>query len=331
MMEHTDRHFRYFMRQITRRTLLYTEMITTGAILHGNREKLLGFSEIEKPVAIQLGGDDPLQLAECARVAEDWGHDEVNLNVGCPSDRVQSGSFGACLMAKPELVAAAVENMRRATSLPVTVKHRIGIDDLDRFDDLKKFVEIVSRAGCDRFMVHARKAHLRGLSPKENRTVPPLRYEDVYRLKSELPELTIEINGGVKSLEEVSEHLNAVDGVMIGRTAYDNPYLFAGVDSRFYGDDCAGPSRREVVERMIPYLERCMAQGTPPKRIMRHMLGLFAHQPAARLWRRSISENAWKPDAGPDILFKAMENMPNDVLDSGIVTQSGNAMEPPGV
>ncbi len=255
----------------------------------------------------------------------------MNLNVGCPSDRVQSGSFGACLMAKPELVAAAVENMRRATSLPVTVKHRIGIDDLDRFDDLKKFVEIVSRAGCDRFMVHARKAHLRGLSPKENRTVPPLRYEDVYRLKSELPELTIEINGGVKSLEEVSEHLNAVDGVMIGRTAYDNPYLFAGVDSRFYGADCAAPSRREVVERMIPYLERCIAQGTPPKRIMRHMLGLFAHQPAARLWRRSISENAWKPDAGPIILFKAMENMPNDVLDSGIVTQSGNAMEPPGV
>ncbi len=241
MMDRTDRHFRYFMRQITRRTLLYTEMVTMNAILHGDRESLLGYSEEEHPIALQLGGDDPGKLAECAKIAEDWGYDEVNLNVGCPSDRVQKGRFGACLMAYPDVVARSVEAMREACGLAVTVKHRIGVDDLDQYEDMKRFVETVARAGCDRFSVHARKAWLQGLSPKENREVPPLRYEDVYRLKDEFRDLKIEINGGIKTLAETKTHLERVDAVMIGRAAYDNPYVFAEVDREIFGDQrCAG-------------------------------------------------------------------------------------------
>ena len=233
MMDRTDRHFRFFLRRITRHTLLYTEMVTTGAVIHGDRERLLGFDLREKPVALQLGGDDPRALAECARIGEGFGYDEINLNVGCPSDRVQKGRIGACLMAEPERVADGVEAMRAAVSIPVTVKHRIGIDHLDRYEDMARFVTTVAAAGSDRFTVHARIAWLQGLSPKENRDIPPLRYDDVYRLKREHPDLSIEINGGVRSLDGVEEHLREVDAVMIGRAACDDPYLFAEADRRF--------------------------------------------------------------------------------------------------
>lgn len=234
MMDYTDRHFRYLMRQLTRRTVLYTEMVTSAAILHGDRQRLLGFSVIEKPLVLQIGGDNPADLAECCRIAEDMGYDGVNLNVGCPSSRVQDGHFGACLMAKPEQVAACVTAMQAATALPISVKHRIGIDDCDRYEDLANFVRIVSAGGCEWFTVHARKAWLKGLNPKENRTIPPLRYGDVYRLKQDFPHLGIEINGGILTLAEAQEHLQQVDAVMIGRAAYDNPYLFATADSGVY-------------------------------------------------------------------------------------------------
>ncbi len=302
MMDRTDRHFRVLMRQITRRTLLYTEMVTTGAILHGPREALLEFSHIEHPIAVQLGGDDPHALAECARIAEGRGYDEVNLNVGCPSDRVQSGRFGACLMADPERVAACVAAMKAVVRIPVTVKHRIGIDDRDRYEDMLRFVEVVAPAGCARFSIHARKAWLSGLSPKENRTVPPLRYSDVHRLKHEHPELTIEINGGIVSLEQMAEQLEHVDGVMIGRAVYDDPFLFSDVDGRFFGVRQRPRTRREVVEGMCEYAEAELARGTRLHHISRHMLGLFANQPGARAWRRYLSAHAVKPAAGTDVL-----------------------------
>lgn len=314
MMDWTDRHYRYFMRLITKRTLLYTEMVTTGAILHGDRDRLLGFSPEERPLALQLGGDNPRDLAECARIAEAWGYDEVNLNVGCPSDRVQSGNFGACLMAEPETVARGVEAMRQAVTLPVTVKHRIGIDEIDRYDDTARFVRIVSDAGADRFSVHARKAWLKGLSPKENRTVPPLRYDDVYRLKREFPQLQIEINGGIKTLGAVETHLAHVDGVMIGRAAYETPYLFATVDQRFFGADTLPPTRREVALGLVPYIEACAARDIYPKHITRHVLGLFTGQPGARAWRRHLSENAYKPGVDASLMTDALAKVPAEVL-----------------
>ena len=316
MMDWTDRHYRVFMRGITKRTLLYTEMVTTNAALHGDRERILGFSALEKPLALQLGGDDPAALAACARLAEAWGYDEVNLNVGCPSDRVQNGNFGACLMAQPVRVAACVAAMREAVSLPVTVKHRIGVDELDRYEDMANFVRIVSEAGADRFTVHARKAWLRGLSPKENRTVPPLRYEDVQRLKREFPYLTIEINGGFRDLNTVRAQLGRVNGVMIGRAAYENPYLFATVDRDFYGETAPPPTRREVVEGLLPYLEQQLSQGTYLNRVTRHVLGLFAHQPGARAWKRHLSENAHLPGAGLEVVLEAMWRVPDEVLDA---------------
>lgn len=316
MMEWTDRHFRYFMRQITRCTLLYTEMKTTGAVLHGDRERIIGYAPEEKPLALQLGGDDPAELAECAAIAEEWGYDEVNLNVGCPSDRVQRGRFGACLMADPEHVARCVEAMRRAVSLPVTVKHRIGIDHLDRYQDLRRFVSIVAQSGCDRFIVHARIALLQGLNPQQNRTVSPLRYEDVYRLKAEFPHLIIEINGGIRTLEAVEEHLQRVDGVMIGRAAYENPFLFATVDRRFYGSDSLPPTRREVLQAMVPYIEEWMARGEKPARVLRHMLGLFAFCPGARRWRRYLSEHMHRPDAGAHLLEEALRHIPSEVVEA---------------
>jgi tRNA-dihydrouridine synthase A len=316
MMDRTDRHYRYFMRQITRRTLLYTEMITTGAILHGNRDKLLGFSEVERPLALQLGGDDPEQLAECSRIAEACGYSEVNLNVGCPSDRVQHGHFGACLMAQPTRVARGVEAMRRATSLPVTVKHRIGIDGLERYGDLARFVRIVAQAGCHRFTVHARIAVLQGLSPRKNRTVPPLRYADVYRLKEAFPDLVIEINGGITTLEQVRQHLRYVDGVMIGRAAYDNPYLFALADALCFGDQLPAPTRRRVLEAMMPYVEHWGACGLSAGRILRHMLGLFAHQRVAKAWKRYLSENAPRVADAADVLPDAIRVIPDDILDA---------------
>ena len=316
MMDRTDRHYRYFMRQITRKTLLYTEMITTAALMHGDPRRFLAFSEVEKPLALQLGGDDPAALAHCARLAEDWGYDEVNLNVGCPSDRVKQGHFGACLMAQPEVVARGVEAMRRATSLRVTVKHRIGIDGLERYEDMERFVGVVAGAGCESIIVHARIAVLHGLSPKENRTVPPLRYDDVYRLKAAYPRLHVGINGGITSLHQAAGHLEAVDGVMIGRAAYDQPFLFAPADGLFFAEPSPPPSRRQVLEAMLQYLEKWVADGLPPHRITRHLLGLFAHQPAARAWRRLLSEQALTADTAIAALQTALNELPAKVLDA---------------
>jgi tRNA-dihydrouridine synthase A len=329
MMDWTDRHYRFFMRQITKRTLLYTEMVTTGAIIFGDKKRHLDFSAEELPLALQLGGDNPTALAECAKIGEDWGYSEINLNVGCPSDRVQNGNFGACLMAQPELVAECVAAMKNVVNIPVTVKHRIGIDDLDRYEDMANFVSIVSKAGADRFSVHARKAWLSGLSPKENRTIPPLRYDDVYKLKREFPHLTIEINGGITTLEQARNHLNFVDRVMIGRAAYENPFLFATFDAEFYQSEVQTqrskgmnplvesdvPTRREVIENMLPYIEHWTSQDVYLKHISRHMLGLFAGKPGARAWKRYLSENAHKSDAGVKTVQEAMRQVPDEVLD----------------
>ena len=288
MMDRTDRHYRYFMRFITKETLLYTEMVHCRAILHGNKEKLIGFDPREKPLALQVGGDNPDELAQCAEIAEQWGYDEININVGCPSSRVQSGNFGACLMADPERVARGVEQMRARCSIPVTVKHRIGIDELDKYEDMHRFVSIVSQAGADRFTVHARKAWLKGLSPKENRNIPPLRYPEIYQLKKELPHLHIEINGGIKTHTQISEQLPHVDAVMIGRAAYDNPMLFADADARFFGKHNLGYTRLEIFEQMIPYIEQMMGKGWKMMSITRHMLQLFAHRQGARLYKRLL-------------------------------------------
>ncbi len=312
MMDCTDRHYRFFARLLTRHTLLYTEMVTTPAILRGkNRERYLGFDLREKPLALQLGGDDPAALAECAHIAEEMGYDEINLNVGCPSDRVQGGNFGVCLMKQPERVAECVAAMRGRVKLPVTVKHRIGVDDLDRYEDMARFVEIVRHSGSDRFSVHARKAWLKGLSPKENRTVPPLRYDDVYRLKQAFPELRIELNGGVLTLDAAQEHLRRVDGVMIGRAAYDNPYLLAAADRRLFGDEATPPTRHEVVKQMMPYLETFLATGYKGHHVTRHLLGLFTGLPGARAYRRELSVKG--PQASDArVLLDALRHVPNE-------------------
>lgn len=311
MMDRTDRHFRYFMRQITRRTLLYTEMVTSAAILHGDRDHLLGFSPEERPLALQVGGDQPSDLAKCARIAEEMGYDEINLNVGCPSDRVQNGNFGACLMAQPQQVADCVAAMIAATRLPITVKHRIGIDDLDRYEDMANFVETVAAAGCQRFTVHARKAWLQGLSPKENRDVPPLRYEDVHRLKQEFPHLFIEINGGIKTLDQVQAQLQQVDAVMVGRAAYDNPYLFASCDRLIYGEETLPRTRHDIAEAMLPYIEEWSAKGLKLNKITRHMLQLFLGQPGSRAWRRYLTEQSCLPQAGADVVRTALAQVPS--------------------
>lgn len=298
MMDWTDRHDRFFLRQISRHTRLYSEMVTTAALIHGDRDRLLRFDPAEHPVALQLGGAEPAELARCARFGEQAGYDEVNLNVGCPSDRVQSGAFGACLMAQPALVAGCVAAMSDAVSIPVTVKCRIGIDQLDDFDHLLNFVDHVAQGGCDTFIVHARKAWLQGLSPKENREVPPLCYERVYRLKQERPRLRIVINGGIQDLTQAQAHLERVDGVMIGRAAYHNPYLLAEADRLLFADEHAIPSRHQVLERLVPHVEAELAAGTPLYRMARHLLGLFQGRPGARRWRRMLSEQG--PLAGAD-------------------------------
>lgn len=310
MMDRTDRHFRYFMRQITKRTLLYTEMVTSAAIIHGDREKLLGFSPEEKPLVLQIGGDRPEELALCAEIAEDMGYDGVNLNVGCPSSRVQNGNFGACLMAQPERVAEAVSKMQYRVKIPVTVKHRIGIDDRDRYEDMANFVEIVSGSGCQQFTVHARKAWLQGLSPKDNRHIPPLRYEDVHRLKQEFPHLWIEINGGLTTFSQVREQLKSVDAVMIGRAAYDNPYLFATADREFYGEETTPLTRHQVVEAMFPYLEYWLSRGVKLNSIMRHVLQLFTGQPGTKAWKRYLSEKGHLPGAGVEVVREALSQVP---------------------
>ena len=315
MMDRTDRHYRSFMRLLTRRTLLYSEMITSAAIVHGDRDHLLAFDPVEHPLSLQLASDDPDELARAVALAEPYGYDELNLNCGCPSDKVQEANIGACLMATPELVARLVDAMRSASSKPVTVKHRIGIDNLDRYEDLRRFVSIVSKAGPVRLTVHARIAILSGLSPKENREIPPLRYEDVYALKSEFPELSIEINGGFLELDQVTHALERVDAVMIGRAAYDNPYLFATVDNRFFGEAVSAVSRREILERMIPYVEKWEAEGLSPHRVLRHTLGLFLGRPGSRKWKQLLSPPAVFRMSGADTLHAALRLLPADVLD----------------
>jgi len=306
MMDWTDRHCRFFHRLLVRRALLYTEMVTAEAVLHGDRGRLLGFSAAEHPVALQLGGSGPAKLAEAAAIGADFGYDEINLNVGCPSDRVQEGRFGACLMAEPELVADCVAAMQVRVAVPVTVKCRIGIDDQDSEADLERFVSAVAGAGCRTFMVHARKAWLQGLSPKENREVPPLDYGRVYRLKAAHPELEIVINGGIGSLAEAEAHLAHVDGVALGRAAYQNPYLLAEVDRRLLGAATTPPSRREAIEALLPYAERHVRAGGRLNNIVRHILGLYHGQPRARAFRRHLSERAPRERAGADVLREAM-------------------------
>ncbi|MEZ4633047.1 MAG: tRNA dihydrouridine(20/20a) synthase DusA [Deinococcales bacterium] len=315
MMDVTDRHFRYFLRQLSRHTLLYTEMVTTGAILHGKRYDLLDYDEAEHPLVLQLGGDDPKALAECAKIAEDLGYDEVNLNVGCPSDRVQRGRFGACLMAHPEEVAEMVASMRQSVKIPISIKHRIGIDDKDSYEDFFHFVTTVAQAKPVRFSIHARKAWLKGLSPEENRNIPPLRYDEVYQLKRELPDLCIEINGGITTWPEIEKHLEHVDGVMIGRAAKDNPYLFAEADKRLFRDRATiyNPSRREVVEKMISYIEKEGAKGTALKHISRSMLNLFKGLAGSRAWKRYISEHAHLDGADERVILTAMSLVPDRV------------------
>ena len=315
MMGWTDRHYRYLARQVSRDTLLYTEMVTAPAVLHGDRHRLLRFDQAEHPLALQLGGEDPAELARCARVAQELGYDEVNLNVGCPSDRVQQGRFGACLMADPDRVAACVDAMRRTVDIPVTVKHRIGIDGSDAYEDMERFVRIVARAGADAFIVHARKAWLQGLSPKENRTIPPLRHPEVHRLKRAFPELVIETNGGIAALADVERHLAHVDGVMLGRAAYEDVWLLAGADVRIHGSTRSAPSRRDVVEAMLPYMERVAREGEVVSRVTRHMVNLFRGVPGARAWRRHLSEHAHRPGAGAEVVADALALLPDAVLD----------------
>jgi len=306
MMDWTDRHDRYFLRLISRHAVLYTEMVTTGALIHGDRERFLAFNKAEHPVALQLGGADPKEMAQCAKFAEDAGYDEVNINVGCPSDRVQKGQIGACLMATPEVVAECVSEMLAVTTIPVTVKNRIGIDEQDSYTDLENFISLVAAAGCKTFIVHARKAWLQGLSPKENREIPQLDYERVYRLKREHPELEIIINGGIKTLDETEQHLQHVDGVMMGREAYQNPYVLAEVDRQIYADNSEAADRQAIIAAMYPYIEKQLQQDTYLKHIARHLLGLFHGQPGARGWRRTISEQAYQKDAGLEVLDNAL-------------------------
>lgn len=307
MLDWTDRDFRYLLRLISKHTLLYTEMVTTGALIHGDRQRFLAHDATEYPLALQLGGSEPAALAECAKMGEDAGYSEINLNVGCPSDRVQSGSFGACLMAEPQLVAEGVAAMKNAVNIPVTVKTRLGIDEQDSYQFLTDFIDAVSAAGCETFILHARKAWLKGLSPKENRDVPPLDYERVYQIKKDYPELHIDINGGIHSLVEVQEHLKHVDGTMVGRAIYHDPYLLADVDNVIFNQRSDYIlSRHEVIEAMLPYIEQRMKQGRPLKSITRHLLGLFQGQPGARRWRRHLSENAHLPDAGIHTLQQAL-------------------------
>jgi tRNA-dihydrouridine synthase A len=311
MMQRTDRHFRYLIRLLSKRTLLYTEMVTAGAILHGDVAFHLGYSEPEHPIALQLGGDDPEQLARCAQVAQEFGYDEINLNVGCPSDRVQRGSFGAVLMLRPHRVRACVQAMHDATDLPITVKHRIGVDEVDSYEDLLRFVETVSQAPCIRFSVHARKAWLSGLSPKQNRTVPPLRYDDVYRLKADHPDLCVEINGGITTMAQIKTHLEYVDAVMIGRAAYDNPMLFAAVDAEIFATTTKSIDELEAARAMLPYAESWIKNGGRLHHISRHMLALFQGQPGARAWRRTLTEASTDPKGGVDPLLRALDGISN--------------------
>ncbi len=309
MMDWTDRHCRYFMRLLNPSAFLYTEMITAAAIHHGDAERLLRYNGEEHPIALQVGGSEPEWMASATRKAAEFGYDEVNINVGCPSDRVQSGQFGACLMARPQTVADCYKAMQAETEIPVTVKTRIGIDDHDSDEFLQRFVGVIAAAGCRKLIVHARIAMLEGLSPKENRTIPPLNYDRVYRLKRDFPELEIVINGGLADIQQVEAVLQQVDGAMIGRQAYQQPYFLAELAHHFNPDGPL-PERREVVQAMLPYVESVLAAGESLHRVTRHMLGLYAGQPGARAWRRHISEHAHRPDAGVEVLINALNAMP---------------------
>ena len=312
MMGWTDRHARFFLRLITRHSLLYTEMVNTGALLHndqkvGVQKRLLAYHASEHPVALQLGGSDPAALAQCTVMAEDAGFDEVNLNVGCPSDRVKSGNFGACLMATPEVVADCISAMQEKVTIPVTVKCRIGIDDMESFESFENFISKVAETGCDTFIVHARNAWLKGLSPKQNREIPPLKYDFVHRLKNENPSLTIVINGGIKTMETVKQQLQHVDGAMLGREAYHNPFIMNDVDGRIYGEEVKEESRFDILESYIEYMQKQLDNDVFLKHMSRHILGLFPSMAGAKAWRRHISENAYKKESGIEVIRTAAD------------------------
>jgi tRNA-dihydrouridine synthase A len=327
MVDKTDRHYRYFCRLMTKHTLLYSEMITTHAILNGDRSRILGFDPFEKPVALQLAGCNPKEMYEAVKIAEDWDYDEINLNVGCPSDRVSGNDMGAVLMAYPELVAELVESIRKATKKPVTVKHRIGIEGrnvlpktfgrtlFNKYEDMVNFIEKVEKSDVDRYIIHARIAILEGLSPKENREVPPLRYDEVYRLKREFPDLNIVINGGIKTVEQIEEHLKYVDGVMIGRAAYDNPFMMAEVDKFFENGEVNNVTRREIIEKMIPYVENLEKKGLSGHIPLSHTIGLFHEKRGSRTWKQLITPPWPKGWSAKEILYHALENLPQEVLD----------------
>ena len=307
MLDWTDRHERYFLRLVSANAWLYTEMVTVGALMNGDNHRHLRFDASEHPVALQLGGSDPKALVECAKMAEDYGYDEVNINVGCPSDRVQKGAFGACLMAEPHLIAECVDAMSAVVGIPITVKNRLGVDKQNEEESLRAFINVIAQAGCKVFIVHARKAWLKGLSPKENRDIPPLNYNLVYQVKKENPDLEIIINGGIKTIESCLDHLKYVDGVMVGREAYHNPYLLMQVDRAIYNNKSDVLSRKEVLRQYFPYVEEQIRQGSHLKHMSRHLLGLFQGQVGAKAWRRHISENAHKKDVGVELLQEAMD------------------------
>jgi len=308
-MTHTDRHFRYFLRLMSHHVILYTEMITTGAIIHGQQFYRFEFSDMEHPLALQLGGNDPGELSECAKIAEQTGFDEINLNIGCPSDRVKNGQFGACLMAYPDRVAECVAAMKMTVDIPVTVKTRIGIDELDSYDHLANFIGKVYQGGCNTFIIHARKAWLEGLSPRQNREIPPINYETVYNIKSDFPQLEIIINGGITNLRQSLEHLNTVDGVMIGRAVCNNPYMLAQADQLIFNSAATIVSREEILKQFIEYAEHQFAKGTSLHELSRHILGLFQGQPGARRWRRYLSENIYRKDSGIKIIEDAFSSI----------------------
>ncbi len=311
MLDWTDRHCRYFHRQLTKHTWLYTEMVTTGSIIHGDPNRQLDFNDAEHPVALQLGGSEPDELAKCAKLGEQWGYDEININCGCPSERVQRGAFGACLMAEPGLVADGVKAMRDVTDIDITVKHRIGIDDVESYDFVRDFVGTIADAGCSTFIVHARNAILKGLSPKENREIPPLKYAYAYRLKQDFPQLEIIVNGGIRTLEEIDEHLRHLDGVMIGREAYHNPWLLTAFDERYYGDQPFGTTRLQVVEAMLPYIAAQVATGGPRMNsIVRHMLGIMMGLRGAREFRQKMSDAKALACGDPRLLWQAAMALP---------------------
>jgi tRNA-dihydrouridine synthase A len=317
MMDWSDTHCRYFWRLLTQKAVLYSEMVTTGALIHGDQKRFLDFNACENPLALQLGGSSPKDLALCARMAEDRGYDEVNLNCGCPSDRVQNNMIGACLMAEPELVAECIATMQNAVSIPVTVKHRIGIDDQDDYEDMATFVATISATGCNTFIVHARKAWLKGLSPKENREVPPLDYNKVIQLKNEFPHLNIIINGGITNLHQSKTLLNDLDGVMVGREAYSNPYMLAEVDQQLFSVTKPAISREEVFEQFMEYCAENLAKGIKLSHMTRHVLGLFQGQPGARSFRRILSEKAPRTNAGIEVLIEAYDAIKNAGIING--------------